>query len=311
MSRVIIPFLLFALSLPAMAGFEASSFKREARLGDNYWNASAALDSTLGTCWMVDPEQNNRGQWIQLDVPSATVDKLALVPGWDKSDNDFFDYARIKKAKVEVFDMGGDSPVLKSETTIDVEDKRGWQIFDLTDTRVGGEIMGGRVKVTVLETYEGKDYPNLAVSEVLVHLKEFSAESLTLTTPPSDVGSGSGAALTDGSSRTYWASSAGAEKPSFGVSAPGYGLSKIGLQAGPSSFARAKTIEIQANNSATIHSVENNASMQWFLLPVMVGYTGSSWGEIQVTVMSVHDGGAGKGVAFSEVKINASTVEDF
>lgn len=311
MFRMFITSLLFTSSMTAYAGFETSSYKKDARLGDNYWSASAALDSNLETCWMVDPEQNNRGQWIQLDVPSATVDKLALVSGWDKSDNDFFDYARIKKAKVEVFDMGGNSPVLKSETMIDVADQRGWQIFDLTDAKVGGEILGGRVRVTVVEVYEGKDYPNLAVSEVLVHLKEFAAESLELSTPPSDVGSGSGAALTDGSTRSYWASTPGAEKPSFGVSAPGYGLSRIGLQGGPSSFARAKTIEVQANGSTLTYTMENNATMQWFLLPVMVGYTGSAWNEIQVTVVDVHEGGAGKGVAFSEVKINAATIEDF
>ena len=43
MFRMFITSLLFTSSVTAYAGFETSSFKKDARLGDNYWSASAAL----------------------------------------------------------------------------------------------------------------------------------------------------------------------------------------------------------------------------------------------------------------------------
>ena len=75
-------FLAMVLLVPALAyaGYEASSFKKEDKLGKNYWNAPSALDSKTETCWQVDPEQDNAGQWISVDVPSGTdVDKLGMI----------------------------------------------------------------------------------------------------------------------------------------------------------------------------------------------------------------------------------------
>src|SRR5688500_17883765 len=94
--------LLLVPSL-ALAGYSASSFKRESKLGANTWNAEAALDGKPETAWMIDPEDENGGQWIELDLPTSTIDKLAIVNGWDKSEDIFFDYPRLKTAKVEMF----------------------------------------------------------------------------------------------------------------------------------------------------------------------------------------------------------------
>jgi len=308
MVRVVSVALLLA-STSALAGFATSSHKQQANRGVN-WGAASAVDGKADTCWMIDAEQSNKGQWIHLDVPSATVDSIAVVVGWDKSENDFFDYARMKKIKIEVFDMGGDAPALKHEQTADLEDKRGWQVVDLTDTKVGGEILGGRVRVTVLEVYDGKDYPNLAVSDVQVRLKEFSADSLTLSNPPMDVAAGDPFDMVDGNARTFWAPGAAVEKPGFGVSAPGYGLSSLGLQAGPAGYDRAKTVQLVVNELESVHTLEDSANLQWIQLPALVGYTGSAWGEIKVNVMETYTTG-GKGVAFSEAKLRAATIEDF
>jgi hypothetical protein len=158
--------------------------------------------------------------------------------------------------------------------------------------------------------YDGKDYPNLAVSDVQVRLKEFSADSLTLSNPPMDVAAGDPFDMVDGNARTFWAPGAAVEKPGFGVSAPGYGLSSLGLQAGPAGYDRAKTVQLVVNELESVHTLEDSASLQWIQLPALVGYTGSAWGEIKVNVLETHTTG-GKGVAFSEAKLRAATIEDF
>lgn len=304
--------LVVALALPlnAMAGYEASSFKSDSTRG-NTWNATSALDSRPDTCWMVDPEKKNEGEWIQIDVPASTVDKISLIPGWDIDENSFFDYARIKKARVEIFTKEGGSLKLVAESVVDVEDKRGWQVLDVPDTKVGGEIHGGSVRVNILETYPGKDYPNLAVSEVRVHLKEFPAETIMVAATPDSMEDGHGADLmTDTSPKTFWASG-GETEATMAFKAAGYGLASIGIQPGPKPYARPKTLEITANDMPMTVTLEDKADLQWHLLPVIIGYTGGAWGDVQVKVVDTYPGDVGKGVAISEVKLNAATIEDF
>ena len=57
MHRALATLLALGVATPAFAGFEASSFKSESKLGKNYWNAGAALDMRSETCWQVDPER--------------------------------------------------------------------------------------------------------------------------------------------------------------------------------------------------------------------------------------------------------------
>ena len=302
---------LLSLTVSALAGYEVSSFKKETRLGKNYWNAASALDSKDETCWQIDPEEKNAGSWIYVDVPGAEVDKIAMVIGWQKSEEHFFDYARIKKAKVEVFDLGmGGAPTLLGTHEIAFEDKAGWQYADIPDTKVSGEGLGGRVKITVVETYPGKDFPNLAVSEVRVHLKEFEAASMSLATPFDGAPEASDKA-TDGNARTFW--TAPGDVASFALKAPGYGLSSIGIQSGPKSHARPKTLEITANGAVTKTVLEDKpGTLQWALLPVLIGYTGGSWGDVQVKVLDAYPGDTPtNGLAIAELKMNAGSISDF
>lgn len=304
--------LMAALALPSvtLAGYEASSHKKDSRRGD-FWNAASALDSKAETCWMVDPEEKNEGQWIQLDVPSSTIDKIGLVAGWDQDENTFFDYARIKKVRVDIFTMEGGAAKLVAQPELAVDDKRGWQILDLPDTKVGGDVTGGRIRVNVLETYPGKDYPNLAVSEIRVHLQEFPAQTVKVDAAPASAESGHDADLmVDGQPKTFWAST-GEHTAEMSFKAPGYGLASIGVQSGPKPYARPKTVEVIANDMPVTLTLEDKPDLQWSLLPAIVGYTGSAWGGVTVKVLDAYPGDPGKGVAVSEVKLNAATIEDF
>jgi hypothetical protein len=313
MHHALATLLALGVATPAFAGFEASSFKSESKLGKNYWNAGAALDMRSETCWQVDPERENVGQWIQIDTPLGEVDKIEAVIGWDKSENDFFDHARIKKVKVEVFakKLGGElEPKGEAEATF--EDKRGWQAIDIPDLKVQGEYLGGTVRVTVVDVYPGKDYPHLAVSEVRVRLKEFPADTLSFgATPSSEEADHMGLDAIDDNPKTFWAATA--KEATFGLTATGYGLSSVGLQSGPKSHARPKKVKLTNQNQETIQELEDKpGEMQWITLPTMTGYTGGGWGEVTVEIMESYPGDEPmNGVALAEVKMLAGSIEEF
>ena len=135
----------------AFAGYEVSSYKKETKMGANFWNASAAIDDDLGTCWMVDPEGENENQWIEIGVPAGNVDKIALITGWAKDEATFKDYARVKSGRIEVYQ--GDTTDILLEPPVKFEDTPGWQLVDIPDTKVAGEIEGGRVRLVVTAVY--------------------------------------------------------------------------------------------------------------------------------------------------------------
>jgi len=300
--------VLVALTLvPAVAfgGFRVSSFKKETRLGANHWNAAAALDGDPATCWMVNPENDNQGSWFEVDIPKSTVDKLEMIVGWDASEAEFLDYARVKTVKVEVFDEGSGDEERVLEHSVTFEDQRGSQVIDLPDTKVGNEIFGGKVRLTIQEVYPGKDYPNLAVSEVLVHLGEMDAPARLLQ-PPESVASGHGAEnLVDENNSTFWASEGSGMGQTFEVGADGFGVSNVGLLAGPKTHARPRTIEVIANDMTRTYVMEDSTEMQWFRVPPIIGYTGSGWGDVRVKVVDTYPG-TQEGVAVSEVKLRAT-----
>ena len=97
--------LLAAASLQlAFAGASVSNFKKDSRRGNNYWNAGSAIDSNPETAWMVSGESENKGEWILIDGPSGvcSLDKIAMINGYAKSEDTFKDYSRIKEIRIDV-----------------------------------------------------------------------------------------------------------------------------------------------------------------------------------------------------------------
>lgn len=312
MTRSLSLSMAFVLAVPtlAWAGFEVSTYRKTSRSDSAEWNAGSALDSRLDTCWMVDPETPNEGQWIQVDVPTGEVDKISLVTGWTQSAETFTDYARVKAARIEIFDMGVGEPRLLAEQRVEFPDSSERQVIDLPDTRITGEILGGRVRLTVTEVYPGKDFPSLAVSEFLVHMKEFDTTGLRFTEEPAtSAADHAPAAMLDGNARTFWAS-ADAKPAGFTIEAPRYGISSIGILPGARPYARPKTIEVQVGTNSRRFEVADRAEAQWFELPALVGYSGSLWGPITVQVIDTWEGTT-PGVAIAEVKLKATNLEEF
>ncbi len=308
--------LLFAAALsllPAIAfgGYRASSFRKENRLGDNYWNAGAAVDNNLESCWKIDPENENVGQWIEIDIPMGTIDKLAMVVGWDKDEDTFSDWVRVKKVNVQVFDEAADDenkPVL--EQVASFEDKRGWQVFDLNDVKVGNELSGGKVRITVAETFgEEVDYPSLAISEVLIHLQENDAPTLFTSEPAPSDAKNPPANMNDEDERTYWLAADSGVGQTMAVEASGFGVSGLVFYPGPTTYSRLKKAKILVNNQETVVELEDKpGEWQHVRLPSLSGYTGSAWGEIQLEILEVYPGKTEQ-LAIGELRIKQTTYE--
>ena len=178
-----IPVLLAALTLTpsAEAGAVASNFRKETKLGANYWNASAAVDGKMETCWMVPGESPNLGEWVQLDVPKGTVDRIGIMIGWDKDKETFTDYARVKELQIQGLSYDDDQQLVPvGSANVKFEDKQAWQVVDIPDMAIGQDLFGGKIKAAVVGVYAGADYPNLAVSELRVYLKEDDAKTVNV-----------------------------------------------------------------------------------------------------------------------------------
>ena len=174
--KKLIPWIAVLLPTAAFAGATASAFKKDSRTAANHWNANAAIDGNLETAWMVPGESANRGEWIMIDVPKGTVDKIGIFPGFGKNDESFSDYGRVKSMKVDVL-CCADSPQMTTTATahFEIEDKAEYQVIDIDDLAVGNELFGGKVKIWIVDLYDGVDFPNVAISEIQVILTESDA----------------------------------------------------------------------------------------------------------------------------------------
>lgn len=306
--------LLLAALVPsvALAGFTASSFKKTSKSsGSSPYEAAAALDGNPATAWVIDPEQDNKGQWIEIDVPKGKVDKLSVVVGWNTSGDAWDDHARVKKARVEVISMAGGEPKVVLEQELAFTDTKDRQVLDLPDPEVGDELEGGKVKLTILEVYPGTDYDHLAVGEVLVHLVEFDAKLKNLESTSTETPDHAGAALVDDNPKTFWTPTAEDKAPAFAVSAGKYSVSSVGLVAGPKTHARPKKIEVVQGDATRVYDVADVTTAQWFELPALFGYTGSNFGPVSVKVLETYPGASSTQVAIADLKLRATALEPF
>ena len=306
-AKVLAAALAFALPAIAIAGATASSFKKETRLGTNYWNAQATVDGKMETAWVVPGESPNLGEWIMLDLPKSKIDKIAIVGGWAKSDETWTDHPRVKKLKVDVL-CCADSERYETTGTAEItlEDKPGWQTIDITDLAVGSELFGGRVRLSVVEVYPGADFPNVGISELNIYLTEFDAKA-ELGEASGDLPDHMFPDIMDANPKTFWA--APAEGARFTVSASGYGVSSVQIEAGPKDFARPKKVKVIANGREAISELPDKPGMQAALVPSVTGYTGSAWGDIAVEILEVYPGAKSQEVAIAEIKVKATNFE--
>ncbi|HJN72777.1 MAG TPA: discoidin domain-containing protein [Myxococcota bacterium] len=298
-----------ALLVPsiAFAGATASSFKKETKKGTNFWAANAAIDGKLETAWMVPGESPNRGEWIMLDVPKGDIDKIGIFPGFGKSDETYTDHPRVKRLQVEVLCCAGDpSMELAGTTHLDVEDKAEFQVIDIDDLQIGNDLFGGAVKISVVDIYEGVDFPNLAVSEVLVYMKEFDAAAAILSTSTESEGH-SAMDMIDDNARTFFATpSAGA---TFTFNADGFGLSSLDLTPAPG-YDRPKKVKVivDGTRERDYELPDNGKGDIHIEIPATYGYTGTaSFDGVEVRILEVYGDKGELGIA--ELRAKATHFE--
>ena len=279
--RSLIPLLLL-LPTVAWAGGRASAFQKDNKNGTNYWNANSALDGKLETAWMVPGESANKGEWLEIDIPQGEVDKLSIVSGYAKTDKTFKDYPRIKKARVDIYALDDDQNANQvGSSTIDLADQMAMQTIDLTDAKVAAGLFGGRVRITVLEVYEGEDYPNLGVSEVVVQMKEFDAK-VKVASIDDDADPAKSAAMLDEDPKTFSKLAAGT---TLSLTTPGFGVSSINFVP-VKDYSRPKTVEITVGSVTTTTVLPEKApDGGWALFPAFNGYTGGALGVITVKIV--------------------------
>ncbi|NOY26479.1 MAG: discoidin domain-containing protein [Oligoflexia bacterium] len=284
----VVVLLALALSPSAQAGAVVSAFRPENREGANTYNAQAAIDGKLDTVWQVPGESKNIGEYIIIDVPKTTLDKLGMVIGWQASEKKFFDYARVKSVKIEASEYNESMELQPAGTaTATFEDKMGWQVVDVPDIVIGQDLFGGKVKITITEVYPGKDYPNVAVAEVLLHMAEFDAAPKLVSVSSEDENH-LGLDLMDDDDRTYWLGDSDGASITF--DAAGFSLSRLGLKSLSNDYDRPKKVRITANRRTTEVDLPDSLDEQWIEIPAIVGFTGSAWGEIKLEILDVYPG---------------------
>ncbi len=281
--------VLLSLIPSAQAGAVVSSFKASGRSGLNEYNAQAAIDGNLATAWQLPGESSNIGEHLTLDVPKSVLDKVGMVIGWQESEKKFSDYSRIKTIKIEAEAYDENNELQPAGTaTATFEDKMGWQVVDIDDITIGTDFFGGKVKITVTEVYPGKDYANLAVSEVLLHMAEQFSPTLKITSVSGEDGTNVQANLVDANDKTFWV--ADSQGASLTVEAEGYSLSRIGMKAVSKEYDRAKKVKVSVKGRSEEFELADTLNLEWLYIPAVIGFTGSAWGEVTIEVLETYPG---------------------
>ena len=298
---------VFLLPSIALAGATVSTFKKESRKGEKFYAGNAAIDGKLETAWIVPGESPNRGEWIQLDVPKGTIDKIAIYPGLGSSDEDWSDHPRVKKMKVEVICCQDDDFAnVQGAAHFDIEDKQEMQVIDIDDLEVGNEFFGGKAKISVVDIYEGVDFPNVGVAEILVMMKEFDVVPM-VTDSSEENPDHINMDMTDDNAKTFFATAG--KGAHFTFNAEGAGLSSVIITPGPKGYDRIKKVKVTADgneNFAKIVDVAEDHKGDIVLpVPAVYGYTGTvCWDGVKVEVLEVYPGNGE--IAIAEIKAKAT-----
>jgi hypothetical protein len=302
---LVTPLVLSALTGQAYAGARVSHFEKGGKMGANYWAGNNAIDGKKETAWMVPGESENKGEWIELDVPQGTVDKVSIFPGYGKTDETYTDYPRVKQMRVDVFALDDEqNPQQVGTATIDVADKPEVQTFDIPDAKISAGMFGGKVRITVLDVYPGEDYPNLGVSELYVNLKEYDAPTIKLEGLEGGDAGKTPEMVTDNNVKTLWTTQA--TTATFTVDPGTSGLGSVGIQSAGKDLGRPKTVQVSINGlTQTTVLPDKPGEMQWAACPAFNGFTGGASGAVEVKIVDVYPG-TKPGLGIAEVKGHAT-----
>lgn len=139
-----------------------SEVKADSIPGSNF-NAKNTLDNNMKTAWM--PAGNGKNALIEYvidyedleGVNAVTLFQIALFNGWRKDYQTWKDYARIKKVSLTIND--------KPYAEISLEDTYKHQYIDVEKMKLD-KTRRYRFRFRIIETYPGKKYEQVALSDV-------------------------------------------------------------------------------------------------------------------------------------------------
>jgi len=125
-------------------------------------SADLAFDGLLSTGWAEGEVGSVAGQWLELDLGRATqIDTLSIWPGdLSQGAKSFREHSRPRTFKV----------VIDGETVI--ESERVQDQLQRIDLKVGAS--GRRVRIEILDAYEGFVFPDLTIAEVAINYPDNS-----------------------------------------------------------------------------------------------------------------------------------------
>ncbi len=310
-------FVLFLalLTIPpsVLAGVRASSHLVLSSKPAGTYAPANLVDSRLETVWIEGADGVGAGESFTLDLPRGKVEKVLIFPGHGKDERMFKKYGRLKEISLSFFttDDSRKSKPVKQQNFV-FEDAFKMQTIPVEDVKVGEELFGGHVTVTIRSVYPGKDFSkDTAVAEVKVVLEEWPAQKEVKEVSSTRAGS-SPDNLIDGSPATPWI--AGTDQPDqyIVLNAPDFGLASIivtSFTAGDKkakAYARPKTIVLEIDNHSVEHTLKDAPGPQRVELPVMYGYTGSMFGLLKITIKDVYPGTKSNLVRIGEIELMAT-----
>lgn len=308
--RALASVALLTLAGPAFAGATQSNFKKETRKGAKYWSGMATHDMKAETAWMVPGESENIDEWLMFDVPKVDIAAIGMDVGWSKSEDTFKDYARVKKIRIEAFEYDDSMELVPAGKPVEIEfaDEMGLQVVKLPEAVKGANGSNGKVKLIVKEIYEGIDFPNIAVSEALIFLTEFNVPYDVKEISHED-DENTREALIDLNPKTVWVGPA--EGASFKLSSPSAALASVTLQHAGPNYARPKKVELTAQGRSRVVELPDGPPQSMWV-PTVFGYTGGSWGDVEIKVLEVYPGKkAADQLGLQEIGAQASNNDAF
>ena len=160
-----LPLGLLALTLTAQAAVSGSAKSSSAKVDTDdkkiKYDASKAVDGSFGLGWGEDEDGYGEGSWLELDLGrTQEISQVNIWPGnLSQGQKSFREYSRPKKVKVTI--SGGDG-VKEIEAVILDRIQR-------YDIELDEPIKARKVRIEVIEVYEGFVFSDMYIAEVAVN----------------------------------------------------------------------------------------------------------------------------------------------
>jgi len=297
------------------AGVKASSFMIVSGKPESTYGPANLIDGDPGTVWIEGKEGAGLQESFQLDLPRSEVKKLVLIPGHSADERMFKKYAHLKEV-VLTFSTIDNNRNLKEVKSVPFtfEDAFKPQEVPVPGVKLGDELFGGQLKVTIKSVFPGVDFQDTAVGDVKVVLDEYPAQLEVAESAPALKGFGA-ENLIDANPKTAWVAEQSTGSSSLSFNAPDYGLVAVvistGVQKDPAKFkeyARPKDITITVDAHVVKHTLKDAPGAQRIDLPVINGYTGALFGVVKISIDSVYPGTKAQNPALGEVQLLATNL---